>query len=178
MRGGRFIRTTGALAVVAGLAFGLLPDAVAPDKRLNNLARFCAGLDVDRQSEFYDLALTDDWAKFAAGESARWESFKTPADKIRSWVRAEVSRHKTPNPAEFYPFGGPDILFAGLMRPSARLYVLVGLEPVGSAPHPIGLTQFHGINAYSRQLDDQLVTVLGEVPPAALRQIAQSVARR
>jgi len=42
----------------------------------------------------------------------------------------------------------------------------------------VGMSQFHGINVYSRQQDDQLITVLGEVPPAALRQIAQSVARR
>jgi len=67
---------------------------------------------------------------------------------------------------------------AHLMYTDGLVAVSVFVEPVGSAPHPIGLSQFHGINAYSRQLDDQLVTVLGEAPPAALRQIAQSVTRR
>jgi sigma-E factor negative regulatory protein RseB len=56
--------------------------------------------------------------------------------------------------------------------------VSVFVEPVGSTPHPTGLMQLHGTNAFARQADDQLITVLGEVPPAALRQIAQSVVRR
>ena len=34
------------------------------------------------------------------------------------------------------------------------------------------------LNVYSLKLDDHLVTVLGEVPVATVRQIAQSVARR
>jgi len=67
---------------------------------------------------------------------------------------------------------------AHLMFTDGLVAVSVFVEPVGSAPHPVGMSQFHGINVYSRQQDDQLITVLGEVPPAALRQIAQSVARR
>lgn len=67
---------------------------------------------------------------------------------------------------------------AHLMFTDGLVAVSVFVEPIGSAPHPVGLSQFHGVNAYSRQVDDQLITVLGEAPPAALRQIAQSVARR
>jgi negative regulator of sigma E activity len=46
------------------------------------------------------------------------------------------------------------------------------------APQPIGLSQQGGINVYSRQLDDHLVTVLGETPGTTVRKIAFSVAHR
>jgi hypothetical protein len=34
----------------------------------------------------------------------------------------------------FYPFGGPDFLYASLLFPRASEYLLVGLEPVGEPP--------------------------------------------
>ena len=37
---------------------------------------------------------------------------------------------------------------------------------------------FGGVNMYIRQIDDQVVTVLGEAPPATVRQIAYSITRR
>jgi sigma-E factor negative regulatory protein RseB len=56
--------------------------------------------------------------------------------------------------------------------------VSVFVEPMPQTPQPIGLSQQGGINVYSRQLDDHLVTVLGETPGATVRQIAYSVAHR
>jgi len=73
----------------------------------------------------------------------------------------------------------------GKRRPVAHLVFSDGLvaisvfvEPSGGAPHPTGLMQQGGTNVFMRQLDEHLVTVLGEVPVAAIRQIANSVARR
>jgi sigma-E factor negative regulatory protein RseB len=56
--------------------------------------------------------------------------------------------------------------------------VSVFIENVGSAPHPTGLSQQGPVNIFIRQFDDTLVTALGEVPVATVRQIASSVARR
>ena len=56
--------------------------------------------------------------------------------------------------------------------------VSVFVEPMPQTPQPIGLSQQGGINVYSRQLDDRLVTVLGETPGTTVRQIAYSVAHR
>lgn len=132
-------------------------DVPEPSPRLNGLARFCAGLEVESSSELFDLTQTDDWKRYAADENDRWAAFQDSAKKIKSWVEAEISPHKTLNPNEFYPFGGPDILFATLMRPSAGLYVLVGLEPVGSIPdldivRRTPLAEY--LNQFSVALDD------------------------
>jgi sigma-E factor negative regulatory protein RseB len=67
---------------------------------------------------------------------------------------------------------------AHLVYSDGLVAVSVFIEPVGSAPHPVGMSHQGGINIVIRQQDDNLVTVLGEVPAATVRQIAHSVARR
>jgi len=66
---------------------------------------------------------------------------------------------------------------AHLVYSDGLVAVSVFIEPIGGAPHPIGISRQGGINVFIRQQDDNLVTVLGEVPAATVRQIAQSVAR-
>jgi sigma-E factor negative regulatory protein RseB len=67
---------------------------------------------------------------------------------------------------------------AHLVYSDGLVAVSVFVENVGSAPHPTGLAQRGGTNIFVRQADDYLITVLGEAPPAAMRQIAASVVRR
>ncbi|HEX8012593.1 MAG TPA: MucB/RseB C-terminal domain-containing protein [Casimicrobiaceae bacterium] len=67
---------------------------------------------------------------------------------------------------------------AHLVYSDGLVAVSVFVEPIPAVPERIGLSQQGGINQYRRQLDDYLVTVLGETPGTTLRQIAYSVARR
>ena len=67
---------------------------------------------------------------------------------------------------------------AHLVYSDGLVAVSVFVEPVGGARHPIGLSAQGGINVYIRQVDENLVTVLGEAPVTTVRQIANSVARR
>jgi sigma-E factor negative regulatory protein RseB len=67
---------------------------------------------------------------------------------------------------------------AHLVYSDGLVAVSVFVEPAGGAPHPTGLNQQGGFNVYVRQQDDNLVTVLGEVPVVTVRQIAHSVSRR
>ncbi|HEV3240928.1 MAG TPA: MucB/RseB C-terminal domain-containing protein [Casimicrobiaceae bacterium] len=67
---------------------------------------------------------------------------------------------------------------AHLVFSDGLVAVSVFVEPMPQVPQPIGLSQQGGINVYSRQLDEHLVTVLGETPGATVRQIAFSVAHR
>ena len=67
---------------------------------------------------------------------------------------------------------------AHLVYSDGLVAVSVFIEPIGAASHPIGISRQGGINVVIRQQDDNLVTVLGEVPVATVRQIAHSVTRR
>jgi len=67
---------------------------------------------------------------------------------------------------------------AHLVYSDGLVAVSVFIEPSPQAPQPVGPSQQGGINVYSRQLNDYLVTVLGETPGTTVRQIAYSVGRR
>jgi sigma-E factor negative regulatory protein RseB len=67
---------------------------------------------------------------------------------------------------------------AHLVYSDGLVAVSVFIEPIGAASHPIGVSRQGGINVVIRQQDDNLVTVLGEVPVTTVRQIAHSVTRR
>jgi len=67
---------------------------------------------------------------------------------------------------------------AHLVFSDGLVAVSVFVEPTGAATHPTGTLQQGGVNVYIRQLDDQMVTVLGEAPPATVRQFAYSIGRR
>jgi sigma-E factor negative regulatory protein RseB len=56
--------------------------------------------------------------------------------------------------------------------------VSVFVEPLTVTHTQVGLTQAGGLNLYSTRSDAFLVTVMGEAPPATVRQIAQSVTHK
>ncbi len=67
---------------------------------------------------------------------------------------------------------------AHLVYSDGLVAVSVFIEPIGAASRPFGASRQGGVNVVIRQQDDNLVTVLGEVPVTTVRQIAHSVARR
>jgi len=136
----------GLIAVLPGSLFSqtssFWPSSPAEAERirqLNDIARFCAGLKVDDRSELCDLTKTKEWAKFAAGEDERWEFFRMKEGKMRPWAESYVSPRLPSSRVVFYPFGGPDILYADVFMPSADLYILIGLEDAGAAPRLEGI---------------------------------------
>ena len=62
--------------------------------------------------------------------------------------------------------------------PTAWCAISVFVEPIALPAVQTGVSQQGGLNVYTTKNDDHLITVLGEAPPAAVRQIAQSVAKR
>ena len=68
---------------------------------------------------------------------------------------------------------------AHLVYSDGLVAVSVFIEPIGSAlPSAFGVSRQGGVNVVTRQQENNVVTVLGEVPVATVRQIAHSVARR
>jgi sigma-E factor negative regulatory protein RseB len=67
---------------------------------------------------------------------------------------------------------------AHLVYSDGLVTVSVFVEAASSAPRAFGHAQIGGVNVFVRQLDDSVVTVLGEAPGATVRQIANSVTRR
>ncbi|RZK16997.1 MAG: hypothetical protein EOO56_18810 [Hymenobacter sp.] len=53
---------------------------------------------------------------------------------MNRWAAAELDSVRQATATVFYPFSGPDFLNVYTMFPTARTYVMFGLEPVGSVP--------------------------------------------
>ncbi|MBK7470309.1 MAG: MucB/RseB C-terminal domain-containing protein [Betaproteobacteria bacterium] len=67
---------------------------------------------------------------------------------------------------------------AHLVYTDGLVAVSVFVEIMPGTPQLLGLSQQGAINIYKRQLDEFLVTVLGETPGITVRQIANSVVHR
>src|SRR5512135_3228130 len=63
------------------------------------------------------------WRALDAGQFAR----------VRRWAGRELAAVPR-SPVVYYPFSGPDFLYASLLFPQAEVFILTGLEPVGDFP--------------------------------------------
>jgi hypothetical protein len=57
---------------------------------------------------------------------------KSQFQHVGAFQERELSPIHSSSSFVFYPFSGPDVLYATLFFPNCRLFVLAGLEPVGS----------------------------------------------
>ena len=77
----------------------------------------------------YGRELDRNWKRLERGQLA----------KLRKWADRELKPLWPQSPVIFYPFGGPDFLYASLLFPRADVYVLTGVEPVGDIVPTDGL---------------------------------------
>lgn len=126
---------------------------------LNNAARFLAGMAVPVESLWHPPASTAVWKKYAAESDQKWSLFfKTRGRAVAQWRARELARFDDTRTV-FYPFSGPDFLYANILFPNADTYVLIGLEPVGRLPDP---AHFENANTASclRQIAASLEDIL------------------
>jgi sigma-E factor negative regulatory protein RseB len=111
-----------------------------------------------------------------------WQVRESPPGEVQpqetGWVVKDLPAGFAKVVEGFRTLRGKSAPVAHLVFSDGLVAVSVFIEAAPPAPQPVGLSQQGGINVYSRQLDDHLVTVLGEAPGATVRQIAYSVAHR
>jgi hypothetical protein len=102
---------------------------------LNDSARFLAGLPaLNGLDAFRDLRAGADWQSHRDKLNEMWREFELRHGiPINSWAKSEINDLRAAR-AAFYPFSGPDLLFANLFFPHAETYLLCGLEPCESLP--------------------------------------------
>ena len=123
-----------------------LPDSIAAQAssreydRINDTARFLAGMPAGSRSPYGSLRRSHAWQQHSSSMDRMFDVFaRSRQASISGWRQAElgdVSNHNI-----FYPFGGPDYLYAYTFFPRANRYVIVGLEPVGSVPNLSALSE-------------------------------------
>jgi hypothetical protein len=116
--------------------------------------------------------------KKASGGNAPWESSKEWSDyqqkldgnwsylnrirltAMRSWGNSELGGLRGETSTVFYPFSGPDALYADTLFPNSKVLLMAGLEPVGTMPDLGKLQQDGKLEPYLAQVNTSLFTIL------------------
>jgi hypothetical protein len=124
----RFPRTVATALAAAALYFAPAP-ATAAAYTVDETARLLAGLPITSAAEAPEFKAHADMM------NKRWAELDAKRLRaIRAWS-AKVLEPKVGKSAQlFYPFSGPDFIYANAMFPSATEIVMLGLEPVGLMP--------------------------------------------
>jgi hypothetical protein len=102
----------------------------------DQVARFLAGIPVDRASPLAALEATPQWKEHASGLDQDWKRLAERLGKMSEWSAAELGPAVARDASVLYFFGGPDFVSAQALFPDAKAYLLCGLEPVGEVAAP------------------------------------------
>ncbi len=100
-------------------------------------ARFLSGLRVPAGSVLAGLQQDESYLQHGRTYAETWRGFhKKYFAPMRAWAAANVEPVVGRPRVLYYLFGGPDFVNAYALFPNASVYVLSGLEPVGSMVPP------------------------------------------
>ena len=104
-------------------------------KKWTDTAKLLAGIEVDGNSQFAKIQTTNSWLSHRNFLDNAWGKLEAQQlSKVRKWSGQELKAINETSPSVFYPFSGPDFLYAYSLFPQGKEYVLIGLEPVGTIP--------------------------------------------
>jgi hypothetical protein len=139
------------------LALSAVPARSAETATPDDTARFLAGLPPAPGSPLAALAKDPGWAQHARFfDSIFAREDASTLSKVRDFSKEYLpQQHDT----MLYMFSGPDFLYATSFFPSAKTYVLSGLEPVGDVPELTGLPR-GAVDASLHNIEGSLATIL------------------
>jgi hypothetical protein len=149
-------------------------DSIAPDSlveknteakitpvndTLNTIAKLIAG--TYTAGNIYEAVTTNkNYIDFSGSFSKRWDDFdSTRIRKLNEFRNQELKGEIKPEKTIFYPFSGPDILYASLFFPDAEKFILIGLEPVGTLPK-FNKQEGDSLKEYYNKLNTSLNAIL------------------
>ncbi len=110
--------------------------------QLTDTAKFLAGMPLEANSSLATLSQSSAWTNYHSFFENAWQKLEAQQlAPIRNWSNTELSSLNQTNKSIFYPFAGPDFLYAHTFFPNAKDYVLIGLEPVGKLPDLAALSE-------------------------------------
>lgn len=101
------------------------------DTLLTQYAQILAGVDT---IAYKTMGISENIYKSHQGRIVtEWDELDTKIlSKMKKWIETEKLTDENDTFTVFYPFGGPDYLFADIFYPYSHRYIMGGLEPCGS----------------------------------------------
>jgi hypothetical protein len=104
---------------------------------------------------------TKEWSDYRQWLDGRWSYLsRVRLNAMRTWSNAELGDVRSESSTVFYPFSGPDALYADTLFPNSKILLMAGLEPVGTMPDLAKLQQDEKLGAYLAQVKTSLFTIL------------------
>ncbi|HWB02382.1 MAG TPA: hypothetical protein VG796_05110 [Verrucomicrobiales bacterium] len=95
---------------------------------LDDIARFLAGMPGASNSPLLPVRQTEHWQRYSRNMDELWRRFAVMRQpRIASFSRSQLGGLRNPNTL-WYPFSGPDVLFAEAFFPGSNNCLLSGLE--------------------------------------------------
>lgn len=124
--------------------------------RYDDIAKILGGFEVSATSSLFKISESKAWKNHQKFFTTRWADLqKDILDSVEYWAKTELSDFDPEAKTVFYPFGGPDFLFAYEFFPNANTYILQGLEPVNRLPEKIDPSD-PSLNNYLDDLQNSL----------------------
>jgi len=107
----------------------------------NDVALYLAGMMPDTSGVFNKLVKKSQWKLYSNSFDTMWKGVeKNSLAKVRKWTDTALAEVHKSTKTLFYPFSGPDFLYANTIFPEANKYILFGLERTGSIPNVAAMT--------------------------------------
>jgi hypothetical protein len=135
-------------------------QAVKRSNYYTNAAKFIAGMMPDTSAPFNQLVKNPQWNNYSKSFDTTWARVEQKSlVKIRQWRDSDLAKINKETETLFYPFSGPDFLYAITFFPDAEKYILFGLEKTGSAPDMKKLNS-QNVNNYLASVNNSLEDIL------------------
>lgn len=109
----------------------VIPEVISD---LNDIARYIAGMPGGMNSPLTSARQTEHWQRYSRNMDELWRRFSQIRQPgITAFVSARMGGLSSPDTL-WYPFSGPDYLFANSFFPGARTTILCGLEGADMLP--------------------------------------------
>jgi hypothetical protein len=104
---------------------------------------------------------TKEWQKYKSAIDEKWRYLaRIRLDAMHNWGNSQLSGLRGETGSVFYPFSGPDALYANTLFPDSKVLIMAGLEPVGTMPDLAKLKQNGKLGPYLDRVETSLFTIL------------------
>ncbi|MCE0521878.1 MAG: hypothetical protein LV480_03095 [Methylacidiphilales bacterium] len=141
----------------------LPPTALSSDdfNRINASAHGLAGEKAPADMGAAPWESTPEWSDYQQWLDSRWTYLDSVRlAPMRLWSNAALTVLRAKSHTIFYPFSGPDALYAETLFPDSKVLLMAGLEPVGTMPDLEKLQQDGKLGPYLDELKTSLYTIL------------------
>jgi hypothetical protein len=138
-------------------------DSASKNQPFNEIAHFLAGIKDPNISDQFPQVSSKEWNTYSSEADSNWAKFyRRKLNPVNRWRIKEIPSAMDTTRTLFYPFSGPDFIFADAFFPRAEKIILFGLESPGNIPDPASWNEQNlkaSLAVLNRSIDD--VTSIG-----------------